>query len=154
MSRMKEEGVPDDMRGKDKIVFGNIHQIYDWHKEYDGRFFSLTNVSYKLHYSFFFHLHYLPWHDVTQDKMTKEMCSPKSHSLLSAVFSWENLRSVWRILTIWHLYSSSRWETFIISMLLCWKVNFHVHFAFFEIYLHLWFSKDYGNLIVQAVYIF
>lgn len=34
MCRMKEEGVPDDMRGKDKIVFGNIHQIYDWHKEY------------------------------------------------------------------------------------------------------------------------
>lgn len=33
MSRMKEEGVPDDMKGKDKIVFGNIHQIYDWHKE-------------------------------------------------------------------------------------------------------------------------
>lgn len=36
MSRMKEEGVPDDMKGKDKIVFGNIHQIYDWHKEYVG----------------------------------------------------------------------------------------------------------------------
>lgn len=35
MSRMKEEGVPDDMKGKDKIVFGNIHQIYDWHKEYE-----------------------------------------------------------------------------------------------------------------------
>ncbi|KAM4724707.1 triple functional domain protein isoform 1-T1 [Anableps anableps] len=34
MSRMKEEGVPDDMRGKDKIVFGNIHQIYDWHKDF------------------------------------------------------------------------------------------------------------------------
>ncbi len=34
ISRMKEEGVPDDMKGKDKIVFGNIHQIYDWHKEY------------------------------------------------------------------------------------------------------------------------
>lgn len=34
MIRMKEEGVPDDMKGKDKIVFGNIHQIYDWHKEY------------------------------------------------------------------------------------------------------------------------
>lgn len=31
---MKEEGVPDDMKGKDKIVFGNINQIYDWHKEY------------------------------------------------------------------------------------------------------------------------
>uniref|UniRef100_A0AAQ5ZLB7 non-specific serine/threonine protein kinase n=1 Tax=Amphiprion ocellaris TaxID=80972 RepID=A0AAQ5ZLB7_AMPOC len=30
MSRMKEEGVPDDMKGKDKIVFGNIHQIFDW----------------------------------------------------------------------------------------------------------------------------
>ncbi|XP_041665389.1 triple functional domain protein isoform X6 [Cheilinus undulatus] len=34
MCRMKEEGVPDDMKGKDKIVFGNIHQIYDWHKDF------------------------------------------------------------------------------------------------------------------------
>ncbi|XP_054619203.1 triple functional domain protein isoform X7 [Dunckerocampus dactyliophorus] len=34
MSRMKEEGVPDDMKGKDKIVFGNIHQIFDWHKDF------------------------------------------------------------------------------------------------------------------------
>ncbi|XP_026205115.1 triple functional domain protein isoform X5 [Anabas testudineus] len=34
MSQMKEEGVPDDMKGKDKIVFGNIHQIYDWHKDF------------------------------------------------------------------------------------------------------------------------
>uniref|UniRef100_A0A8C9VEA4 non-specific serine/threonine protein kinase n=1 Tax=Scleropages formosus TaxID=113540 RepID=A0A8C9VEA4_SCLFO len=34
MARMKEEGVPDDMKGKDKIVFGNIHQIYDWHKDF------------------------------------------------------------------------------------------------------------------------
>ncbi|KAM8883086.1 triple functional domain protein-like isoform 4-T4 [Synchiropus picturatus] len=34
MSRMKEEGVPDDMKGKDKIVFGNIHQIYDWHTDF------------------------------------------------------------------------------------------------------------------------
>ncbi|XP_071355283.1 triple functional domain protein isoform X4 [Trachinotus anak] len=34
MSRMREEGVPDDMKGKDKIVFGNIHQIYDWHKDF------------------------------------------------------------------------------------------------------------------------
>ncbi|XP_026121165.1 triple functional domain protein-like isoform X2 [Carassius auratus] len=34
MSSMKEEGVPDDMKGKDKIVFGNIHQIYDWHKDF------------------------------------------------------------------------------------------------------------------------
>lgn len=42
MSRMKEEGVPDDMRGKDKIVFGNIHQIYDWHKEYVGCLLQLT----------------------------------------------------------------------------------------------------------------
>ncbi|XP_048850160.1 triple functional domain protein isoform X5 [Brienomyrus brachyistius] len=33
MARMKEEGVPDDMKGKDKTMFGNIHQIYDWHKD-------------------------------------------------------------------------------------------------------------------------
>ncbi|XP_066546525.1 triple functional domain protein isoform X7 [Amia ocellicauda] len=34
MNKMKEDGVPDDMKGKDKIVFGNIHQIYDWHKDF------------------------------------------------------------------------------------------------------------------------
>uniref|UniRef100_A0A8C1TL16 non-specific serine/threonine protein kinase n=1 Tax=Cyprinus carpio TaxID=7962 RepID=A0A8C1TL16_CYPCA len=33
MKRIEEKGVPDDMKGKDKIVFGNIHQIYDWHKD-------------------------------------------------------------------------------------------------------------------------
>lgn len=49
MSRMKEEGVPDDMRGKDKIVFGNIHQIYDWHKEYVGSFHSV-NLFYEFQY--------------------------------------------------------------------------------------------------------
>ncbi|XP_076864949.1 triple functional domain protein isoform X2 [Brachyhypopomus gauderio] len=34
MARMRAEGVPDDMKGKDKIVFGNIHQIYDWHRDF------------------------------------------------------------------------------------------------------------------------
>ncbi|XP_066520975.1 kalirin RhoGEF kinase b isoform X3 [Hoplias malabaricus] len=34
MRRVAEKGVPEDMTGKDKIVFGNIHQIYDWHKEF------------------------------------------------------------------------------------------------------------------------
>ncbi|XP_046714942.1 kalirin RhoGEF kinase b isoform X2 [Silurus meridionalis] len=34
MKRVAEKGVSEDMMGKDKIVFGNIHQIYDWHKEF------------------------------------------------------------------------------------------------------------------------
>ena len=34
ITTMSNQGVPEDMKGKDKIVFGNIHQIYDWHKEY------------------------------------------------------------------------------------------------------------------------
>ncbi|NWI48837.1 KALRN protein, partial [Calyptomena viridis] len=34
MALMKEDGVPDDMKGKDKIVFGNIHQAYDWHRDF------------------------------------------------------------------------------------------------------------------------
>ncbi|XP_035238197.1 rho guanine nucleotide exchange factor 25 isoform X1 [Anguilla anguilla] len=34
MTTMNTKGVPEDMKGKDKIVFGNIHQIYDWHKDY------------------------------------------------------------------------------------------------------------------------
>ncbi|KAM6977783.1 rho guanine nucleotide exchange factor 25, partial [Aplochiton taeniatus] len=34
MATMHTKGIPDDMKGKDKIVFGNIHQIFDWHKDY------------------------------------------------------------------------------------------------------------------------
>nr|XP_009295232.1 rho guanine nucleotide exchange factor 25 isoform X1 [Danio rerio] len=34
MATMNVKGIPEDMKGKDKIVFGNIHQIYDWHKDY------------------------------------------------------------------------------------------------------------------------
>nr|XP_046239855.1 rho guanine nucleotide exchange factor 25 isoform X2 [Scatophagus argus] len=34
MATMVNQGVPEDLKGKDRIVFGNIHQIYDWHKDY------------------------------------------------------------------------------------------------------------------------
>ncbi|XP_078144559.1 rho guanine nucleotide exchange factor 25 isoform X1 [Centroberyx gerrardi] len=34
MGTMNSKGMPEDMKGKDKIVFGNIHQIFDWHKDY------------------------------------------------------------------------------------------------------------------------
>ncbi|XP_063283614.1 rho guanine nucleotide exchange factor 25 isoform X2 [Pelobates fuscus] len=34
MATMIAQGIPEDMKGKDKIVFGNIHQIFDWHKDY------------------------------------------------------------------------------------------------------------------------
>ncbi|XP_021465612.1 rho guanine nucleotide exchange factor 25 [Oncorhynchus mykiss] len=34
MASMATQGIPEDLKGKDKIVFGNIHQIYDWHKDY------------------------------------------------------------------------------------------------------------------------
>uniref|UniRef100_H3B3H9 Kalirin RhoGEF kinase n=1 Tax=Latimeria chalumnae TaxID=7897 RepID=H3B3H9_LATCH len=34
MKKIKERGIPEDMEGKDKIVFGNIHQIYDWHRDF------------------------------------------------------------------------------------------------------------------------
>ncbi|XP_054643386.1 kalirin isoform X3 [Dunckerocampus dactyliophorus] len=34
MKSIEEKGVPDDMKGKEKIVFGNIHQIYDWHRDF------------------------------------------------------------------------------------------------------------------------
>lgn len=45
MALMKEDGVPDDMKGKDKIVFGNIHQIYDWHREYVKPILCLTTCT-------------------------------------------------------------------------------------------------------------
>ncbi|XP_069472766.1 kalirin isoform X6 [Ambystoma mexicanum] len=34
MQRIEDKGVPEDMAGKEKIAFGNIHQIYDWHKDF------------------------------------------------------------------------------------------------------------------------
>ncbi|XP_059822545.1 kalirin isoform X4 [Hypanus sabinus] len=34
MKKIEEKGILDDMKGKEKIVFGNIHQIYDWHSSY------------------------------------------------------------------------------------------------------------------------
>uniref|UniRef100_A0A3B4GZ23 Rho guanine nucleotide exchange factor 25 n=1 Tax=Pundamilia nyererei TaxID=303518 RepID=A0A3B4GZ23_9CICH len=36
MATMSAKGVQEDMKGKDKIVFGNIHQIFDWHKYFLG----------------------------------------------------------------------------------------------------------------------
>lgn len=34
MTTMANQGIPEDMKGKDRILFGNIQQIYDWHKEW------------------------------------------------------------------------------------------------------------------------
>ena len=33
MKTMQEMSLPEELNGRDKIVFGNIHQIMDWHKE-------------------------------------------------------------------------------------------------------------------------
>ena len=32
MEHVKDNPLPGEMEGKEKIVFGNIHQIYDWHR--------------------------------------------------------------------------------------------------------------------------
>ncbi|XP_060021740.1 rho guanine nucleotide exchange factor 25 isoform X5 [Lagenorhynchus albirostris] len=34
MATMAAQGVPDNLRGRDRIVFGNIQQIYEWHRDY------------------------------------------------------------------------------------------------------------------------
>lgn len=34
MTTMTNQGIPEEMKGRDRIIFGNIHQIYDWHKDY------------------------------------------------------------------------------------------------------------------------
>ncbi|XP_057701126.1 rho guanine nucleotide exchange factor 25 isoform X1 [Corythoichthys intestinalis] len=34
MATMTNQGVPEDLKGKERIVFGNIQQIHDWHKSY------------------------------------------------------------------------------------------------------------------------
>jgi len=30
----KEVSIPAELEGEEMIIFGNVHQIYDWHKEY------------------------------------------------------------------------------------------------------------------------
>lgn len=94
MSRMKEEGVPDDMKGKDKIVFGNIHQIYDWHKEYVTDPENIDSFS----------VHWF------SSLLTSLM-------FISASFlrSWRN---VWRILTDWDHSFSNRFSGFPTSRLI------------------------------------
>ncbi|CAK7298299.1 Rho guanine nucleotide exchange factor 25 [Vulpes lagopus] len=34
MATMAAQGVPECLRGRDRIVFGNIQQIYEWHRDY------------------------------------------------------------------------------------------------------------------------
>ncbi|KAM7328289.1 rho guanine nucleotide exchange factor 25 isoform X1 [Alexandromys fortis] len=34
MATMATQGVPESLRGRDRIVFGNIQQIYEWHRDY------------------------------------------------------------------------------------------------------------------------
>jgi len=33
MEELKNMELPEDLIGKDKIVFGNIHQIFEFHRE-------------------------------------------------------------------------------------------------------------------------
>ena len=48
----KEVVLPPTLEGKDKIVFGNIHQIYDWHRECVSTVF--TSELFYNHYLFNF----------------------------------------------------------------------------------------------------
>ena len=103
MSRMKEEGVPDDMRGKDKIVFGNIHQIYDWHKEYACSRYRSQNV--------------LCHSDNGREALRCcEGCNWNPWLCGSVVSSWLSLKSAWRILRGWLLCLSNRWGKEQLSM--------------------------------------
>ncbi|XP_057559676.1 rho guanine nucleotide exchange factor 25 isoform X7 [Hippopotamus amphibius kiboko] len=34
MATMAAQGVPENLRGRDRIVFGNIQQIYEWHRDH------------------------------------------------------------------------------------------------------------------------
>ncbi|XP_058442108.1 rho guanine nucleotide exchange factor 25 isoform X4 [Marmota monax] len=34
MATMAAQGVPESLRGRDRIVFGNIQQIFEWHRDY------------------------------------------------------------------------------------------------------------------------
>lgn len=84
MSRMREQGVPDDMKGKDKAVFGNINQIYDWHREYEW-----LTVGSELLFRFILGVADLPY------------------ACIFLVFSSGSWRNVWRTLISWgHSFSN------------------------------------------------
>uniref|UniRef100_A0A8C5P3P9 Rho guanine nucleotide exchange factor 25 n=1 Tax=Jaculus jaculus TaxID=51337 RepID=A0A8C5P3P9_JACJA len=38
MATMAAQGVPESLRGRDRIVFGNIQQIYEWHREHSSSY--------------------------------------------------------------------------------------------------------------------
>jgi len=40
----QEVAMPAGMENKDKIVFGNIHQIFDWHREYVTLLYAVVPV--------------------------------------------------------------------------------------------------------------
>lgn len=83
MSRLEVRGIPEDMRGKDKIVFGNIQQIYDWHRE------SVT-------YTFRKTRHFLP---LPSRSHTHCVC-------FLSVSSWWSWSGAFRITTCWRTFSS------------------------------------------------
>lgn len=83
MSRLEVRGIPEDMRGKDKIVFGNIQQIYDWHRE------SVT-------YTFRKTRHFLP---LPSRSHTHCVC-------FLSVSSWWSWSGAFRITTCWRTSSS------------------------------------------------
>ncbi|CAF88813.1 unnamed protein product, partial [Tetraodon nigroviridis] len=90
MSRLEVRGIPEDMRGKDKIVFGNIQQIYDWHRESVSLTHTLTHththtglLSHPLFSLSFFLVELercLQNHDLLADLFIRHVSSPPSGS--------------------------------------------------------------------------
>ena len=86
MSRLEVRGIPEDMRGKDKIVFGNIQQIYDWHRESVSltHTHTLARLSHPLSPFSFFLVeleHCVQNHDLLADLFIRHVSSSPSDSL-------------------------------------------------------------------------
>lgn len=87
MSRLEVRGIPEDMRGKDKMVFGNIQQIYDWHRE------SVTNMAHLTDFLF-------PHSLLSAPHFSRLKCD--MFVLFSPlVSSWWNLNAAFKTMTYW-----------------------------------------------------
>jgi len=112
MGSMVAKGVPEDMKGKDKIVFGNIHQIYDWHKEWV--YLCLCDFHHipKLSKKFLACSAQIFWgkslsFSTCRFHILMVSCVSNLSSVLISVISWVSWRNVWLSLNDWPNFLSN-----------------------------------------------
>lgn len=150
MATMANQGVPEDMKGKDRIVFGNIHQIYDWHKEWvrvrgvSSVFSPLSSSEFELSLAVHTYIFWAScvswWFSLCQDPrgcfLPVCVCVCLTFAApCHTVISWESWRNVWVIQTAWLSSSSNMWVYASVSNKCGWEVSLSFRLCVFSVWL-------------------